>query len=377
MVKSLIEFLINLPETGKIFLTVFLGWYLVLFVFRWLLTGNLLFVRKKQADNLPDNTISLITVVRNEEQNIKEKVGEFLISQKAEYEWVIVDDFSQDNSYSALGVLRQKYVNLKLSALPQETRHSYKLAENIALKAAANKWAMVVPAGINVSPNYIESVINNLDENKSTVLFFTNTERQKSIFNLLYRIEKFFLQLKSMGFTRMGLPFVYFEENVAFQKTNYFNSGGFGGKMKEPFANLELVINRFLKSKAAAVNLSKECIITESIEIKRKDYFELIQKSIQIEKDLKPFKKFVLFFYHFLRFIYLPLLIVVFSIYPEIYLPLLLLIFLRIANDLFIIKMLQNRLKQSNLFIPSLVYEVFYPYLKFFYRLKIRKQKRK
>lgn len=377
MLQSYFEFIAGLPESKRIVFLLFLGFFFILFVFRWVFTGRLLFVRASEKKEDKEVPISLLTVIRNEEENIKNRFEQILKGQNGNFEWVFVDDYSQDNSYSELGLLRKKYKNVVLSSLPQETRYSYKLAQNIALKAAGNDWVMPVPAAFNVPDDFVKNLNVCLDNGKNVLVQFSNVERQKSFFNLLYRIEKFFLQIRSMGFIRAGLPFVYFEENVAFKKSRYFDLSGFSGKMNEPYANLELVINAFVSREEVHCIISPDTVISEVKDIAAKDYIELLYKNFRIEKNLSVSKRMVLNVHAFMRFLYIPFLLLMIISFSKIYLFFIALILLRILNDLFIIKMLQNRLNQRNLFISSLVYEMVCPYIKFFFRIRALWQNRK
>jgi cytochrome bd-type quinol oxidase subunit 1 len=65
---------------------------------------------------------------------------------------------------------------------------------------------------------------------------------------------------------------------------------------------------------------------------------------------------------------YFPLLVVavvfLFDIWPFIAL----LVFLQLISRMVIIKMLQNRLNERKIFLSSLIYDLFVPYFRFFYR---------
>ena len=377
MIDFFLNYFRNLSVIDLGILITFASIYLLLFILRWILTGRFLFFKSKINNETSDNSISFISALRNEETKIRNNLAQFLSTQAGTFEMVVVDDFSQDNSYTELGLLREKHKNLILSSLTQETRNSYKLAQNIALKAAKNNWVVVIPAGVQpLSNTFASHSANFLSDEKSVILQYANAEPKKKWANKLYRIERFFLQLKSFGFSALGLPFVYFEENVAFKKHKYFELGGFGGEMNEPYANLEIIINKFITRKNKGFNLTNESILHETAEIGKNDYFELLKKSFRIERRLPFHKKFFVFTIDFLHMVYLPFLVFVGIRFFEIWIILSLLLFIRIINDLLIIKVLQNRLNERKLFLSSLVYELLIPYFKFYYRIKFRRQSR-
>ncbi|MCJ7772975.1 MAG: glycosyltransferase, partial [Desulfobacterales bacterium] len=128
--------------------------------------------------------LSLLMTVRNEESNIKENFQKILGIENAPFEVVAIDNFSQDNSLSLLGVLKTKSAKMKISTLNQEIRYSVKQAQNIALKAASNDWVMVIPVSLHrFSENWILRITESLSEEKSVVMQYSNVENTGQFYN--------------------------------------------------------------------------------------------------------------------------------------------------------------------------------------------------
>ncbi|MBT6007518.1 MAG: hypothetical protein HOG79_17490, partial [Prolixibacteraceae bacterium] len=198
-----------------------------------------------------------------------------------------------------------------------------------------------------------------------------------TVFNHLFRIESFLQQVKSNGFVLNGFPFVYSDENVAFKKEKYFEMGGFGQKINEPFANLELLINTFIKKKSTKICFKKESAIHKKELVNKTDYFELLKKSFRIEKHLFFSKRIVLFIEEFTHLLFLPAIILVIVFLTELWFIIGVLISLIIIAHLLIIKIILNRLCERKIFISSLVYGLVIPYFKFFYRWHFNQKSRK
>ena len=377
MIDSYFDYLNGLTTFNLVILLVFSGLYLIRFISRWLSMGRLILLKSTNNNQSSKVPVSLISSVRNEEENVKTNFSKLLSIQNANFELVVVDDYSQDNTYVELGRLKERFKNLVVSSLSQETRNSYKLGLNIALKAAKNDWVLLIPAGINTfSSEWLKTITNILHDDKTVILNYSNVEKQKGFFNHLYRIEKFLLQMKSFSYALNLLPFVYFEENIVFKREKYFEGGGFTGNINEPYANLELVINKFINRNSFLINLNKESAFFETSVITKKEYFDLIKKSFRIKTHLTAFKRFILSLGDIIRLVYLPFLILVFLIHPGLWLVLSVLIFIRILNDVFIMKIMLNRLNERKIFISSLIYELVVPYVKFVYWLYFRRQSR-
>lgn len=361
---------------------ILLGAFTLLFLMRtWYLfvfTGRYLFLKKAKPVSTQESGLSLILTIRNEEERLRRTLPGILQLKDVDFEVVAVDDFSHDNSYLVLGMLKERSERLHISGLNQETRYSAKLAQNLALKAAKNEWALVVPVSFeNGNLPWLQQMASALKPGKDVVVGYSTIKSGKGTANHFFRMENFWMSVKSAGFILNGLPFVYNEENIAFRRSKYFETGGYGQKIKEPFANLELLINRFIRKKTATVLFLPETTILKSEEPGWRDYFDLLKKAVRIEKHLTAGKRFALATESFSRMFFLPIAISVMVLFPEFWPITVGLLSLKLLAYLFIIKTFQNRLNERKIFISSLVYDWLVPYFKFFYRLYFNHQSKK
>ena len=358
----------NLNESALpdlIVLIVFIVLYVARMLYLFLFPGKILFKKQVVKKTTAPVPLSLIMAIRNEEENLKKNLPRLLSLEKSDFEVVAVDDFSQDNSYTVLGVLKDKYKRLTISALNEETRFSTKLSQNIALKSAKNDWVILVPVSLNgISEEWLETFSKTINNEMNIVTGYSGINRSKNIFNLLYRIENFFQQLKSTGYILNHLPFVYSEENIAFQKKMYFENGGYGKNLNELYANLELIINSFIEEKTTHVLFDRQSAIYKNIEVSRKDYFELLKKSFRIEKHLSKSKKLFLAADEWTKVLFIPSAIVAFFLNTELWPLFVIMFFLKLPANLLIIKNIQDRLNERKIYVSSLIYDIVVPYIR-------------
>lgn len=367
MIQTLYNTLANLHGFDLVLALTFIVLLIIRLLFLFLFTGRILFQKKiKQSFAAP---LSLIYTVRNEETRLKNNLSPVLSINNVDFEVIVVDDFSQDNSFQVLGMLRGRSDRLKVSTLQQETRFSIKMAQNLALKAATHDWIMPVPISYeNATQEWISGISNALDNNKTVVVSYCSAHNSAGLINRIYRIESYLSFTKSVGYILNNVPFVYSEENVAFQKKKYFEIGGHGLKISEPYANLELLINYFIRKKSTTILFQSDTAIKKTEDLIWNDYLDILKKSLRIEKHLSSPKKAVLAFDEFTKILFLPATIVViillFDLWPIISGLLLIMFIARLV----IIKITQNRLNERKIFISSLVYDLIIPYFKLFYR---------
>lgn len=376
MVDFFLETLAGLHWYDWVLLGLFVFFYLLKLVYLFLFTGRVLYrSRSVQGEQVP---LSLVLTYRNEEENLKKYLPQILEILNPGSEVVAIDDFSQDNSLSVLGVLRKKYSCLKVSALNQEMRYSEKMAKNIALKAASNEWVMIIPPAPGRMPvDWLPEISSKLTSQKDVVVNYSNINPERSFSNLLYRNECFFQQLKSVGFILNRLPYISFEENIAFRKKQYFEAGGFGHHVKEYFANLELVLNDFMKKKKTEINFCSDTAIRKEVNVSKTDFLELIKKELRIRENLSWSVRFVFFTEKVLTLLFYPAVIFA-GIYFWEFWPVIFGLFLfYMAAFAFIIKISHNRLNERNLFLSSLVYALFIPIWKAGYQVYFQYKSRR
>lgn len=357
-----------------LFLLIFRMYYLLFF------TGRQLFKSRKVviANEKAAQPISVFTTVRNEEENLRRVLPQLLEINNVKYEVIAVDDYSLDNTFTVLGAFKHRYPHFRISSLNEETRFSVKLAQNIALKAAQYDWVLQFPiSGAGAGNDWLSGfAYNTTSKNRKLLLGYTGIEPKTGFYNLLCRIEMFTQQLKSAGYICNGIPFVYFEDNLAFKREEYFKLGGYGQKTREPYANLELLINKFITKKETAVLFNETTRLTIDVPTEKDDFLNLIKRSERIERYLPSWKRFMLAFEAVTEMLYSPFLVFVLVYFFELWLFIVVLAGVKLLAHLIIIKIVQNRLNERKIFISSLVYGLLMPYFKLVYRWHFKQQSR-
>lgn len=372
MKLTIFEIIEKLTIADWLLLGTFLFLYLVRFYHLLFFTGKIVFKGRKEviSNEQAMEPLSVLLTVRNEEDNLRRLLPQLLTINTVKYEAIAVDDYSLDNTYSVLGNFRHKYSHFKISSLNEETRFSAKLAQNIALKAAQYEWVLILPVEAQeVNRDWLGGfAVNTTTQNRNVLIGYSGIERAPGWYNLLCRIENFEQQIRSAGFISNGVPFVYFEENVAFRKKEYFDIGGYGQKTKEPYANLELIINQFIRKKNTVLLLNSGTSLRKVVKTEKDDFYNLLQRSYRIERYLPRWKRIALQFETYSQVLFLPFLALILPFIFELWPVIAAMVGVLIVSRIIMIKIIQKRLNEPKIFITSLVYGLLMPYYKLFYR---------
>lgn len=366
----------QLQPSGWVVLSLFALFFVLNACYIFLFTGRVAWLKKpSQAELAP---LSVLLALRNEEENLRKNLPGILSAEDFDYEVVVVDDFSHDNSLTILGALKRQEPKLRFSSLNQETRYSEKMARNIALKSARHDWVMLIsPSTSKVGTHWPGGIMSRMNGPAEVVIGYSNVEPGAHFFNLICRLELFFQQLKSFGFILNGLPYVVSEENVAFKKQKYFDGDGFRGKVTEPYVNLELVINAFIRKATVCLLLSGETSVYRSEPNPGNNFFELLKKETRLMEHLSLTKRTLLVFFEWVKLLFLPLSVFMLVTLPAFWPVVITSVILLASVHAFIIKVIQNRLDEGKLFLSSLLFALIWPYFKLVFRAGYNYSRRK
>ena len=332
---------------------------------------RLVLLKNKKEESFPPQSLSLLLSVRNEQDRIEKVLLQLLNQNFPDFEVVVVDDFSEDATAVILGALAERYPQLKVRSLNQETRYSEKLSVNLALKAASYGWVLFVsPDTEDIPPDFLQQLSGQISEKESLNLNYVNFRPQRGRYNKLCRIERFFSFMQSAAYSLSGVPVFFQQINILFPREFYFRSNGFRKKLNYHFANMELVFNH-LKKPTVSVSLNAETNLREKVVLTRTDYNEVIRKRILLKKDLVWWKKLIM------RIEYLSVFLALLGtgglliLNPQRWYYYIIPVFVVFFIQVFIIKSLQNHLNEKKIFLSSLMYLVVKPIISFYHETLI------
>jgi len=356
---------------------IFLALLLVVFFMQvyFLLRYYLKLARHRDSEPTQNsNRISIILSVRNVEQHIREILDKFKEQQFEDYQILVINVHSEDNTDGVLNALAETNPKLKVTSLSQETQFSEKQIINIGLKGASSPWIVLLTSTSGEINSYWLANMNSLiGPDTDLVVGYTNIERLKGFRNLICRLERFNQFVISGAWTLAGKPFVFNENNVLFKKSMYFDTLGFRHKMNRNFANLELIFNENLKKGRVKITINPDLAVREHIVDDRGDHVKLLKKGVQIRQSLSWSKKISLFTDDLTRILLPVVSATVIILHPEYWMTILAFPVIFVLLFAVIVKMIINRLNERKIFLSSLVYILIKPIVNwwFFWSLYI------
>lgn len=232
----------------------------------------------KLLDSLPE--VSVIICARNEEENLKKHLPSVLKQDYPNnYEVIVINDRSYDESETVLELFKKDYPHLKTSFVPHDAKYidSKKIAVILGVKAAKNDILVFTDADCEpISNKWLENMVKSFSEGKQIVLGYGAYNKNKSFTNMLQVFDTLFIGIQYLNYAIAGYPYMGVGRNMAYRKSFFEKSKGFSKHLDIQSGDDDLFVNDFAKGKNTAVCISPESVTTS--EEKKKFSAFLAQK---------------------------------------------------------------------------------------------------
>ena len=191
--------------------------------------------------------VSVIICARNEYANLKKNLSYFLEQDYPDFEVVVVNDCSNDESDLFLRELSGQYSHLNVVTITEHERfkHGKKFAVTLGIKASKNEHLLFTDADCRPMANtWISRMQANFQNNKEIVLGYSPYERFTGFVNKLIRFETFFTALNYLSFALDGRPYMGVGRNLAYTKSLFFKGKGFASHMHVLSGDDDLFVNQ-------------------------------------------------------------------------------------------------------------------------------------
>jgi biofilm PGA synthesis N-glycosyltransferase PgaC len=309
--------------------------------------------------------VSVIICARDEAENLEKFLPLVLEQDYPDFEVVVVNDCSEDDTEIILSAFEKKYAHLKVSTIKKDPvfSHGKKLALTVGIKAAKNELLLLTDA--DCYPNsrlWIKYMMRHFNENTDIVLGIGLYEKKPGLLNLLIRLETAFIAMQYISLARRGSPYMGIGRNLAYRKELFFKNKGFGPHNQLKSGDDDLFINKTAFKQNTATETSRDSFTYSIPEKTWKNWLNQKKRHLTTGKFYQPSTKRILGFEFLSRFfLSLSFILALFKYNFTEYL--LAIYFLQLITKAVVYNKTFKRLNEKNLFLPSLIIEPLIPFL--------------
>lgn len=255
--------------------------------------------KKGQGNQVPSTKnelppVSVILCAHNEAYNISQYLPVLLTQDYPEYEVIVVDDGSEDETRAMVERYMVNDPRLHLTFVPYGARvgSTKKLALTLAAKAAKYEYLLLTDADcVPESNHWISEMMRGFQSSKDIVLGFSPYFAEKGHVNRLVRYDTLFNGLHYLGAALCGHPYMGVGRNLAYRKGLFFASGGFTHLMNKIAGDDDLFVNHVATKTNTAVVLSRDSFTWSLPKKTMKEWWQQKRRHLSVSPAYKESTK--------------------------------------------------------------------------------------
>lgn len=301
-----------------IILSLFIAVVLIQFLYYIVVFGKFSFA-KPQTVTPKKIPISVIVCAKNEEENVKNFLPLLLEQDYYDFEIVLIDDASSDETLDYFEILEKEHANVKLVKVENNEAFwgNKKYALTLGIKAAKNEYLLFTDADCYpTSKHWILNMSSQFTMHKTIILGYGAYEKiPNSFLNKIIRFETLLTATQYFAWAKIGKPYMGVGRNLAYKREEFFKVNGFIDHMKIRSGDDDLFINQ-----AASKANTTICYLPDSFTYSKpktsfKEWFAQKRRHVSTAKNYKLFDRnqLALFYCSQILFFILPIILLAFE----------------------------------------------------------------
>jgi len=347
----------GLSAPGVVFF-IFLLIFLFLFIIQIFYYGFFFrkFVIYKESLPVPKpEGVSVVICARNEYHQLKENLPLILDQEYPDFEVVVVNHASEDDTAFLLSKMAEQYPRLKIVEIRENLNFfdGKKFPLSIGIKSATHGMVLLTDADCRpVGTKWISLMAGGFSKEKEIVIGYGAYQRSNSFLNRLIRFDTVHIALQYFSFALAGIPYMGVGRNMAYRKSLFYENKGFTSHYTIHSGDDDLFINRAATRKNTNVVADPESFTVSQPKTSFQEWWVQKKRHLSTGRYYRRKHKFLLglytlstaLFYTF--FILLMLLSLNYTIFVV-----LALFILRLASQLFIFRKTLARLNEKGIWL--------------------------
>lgn len=256
--------------------------------------SRLAFYKKKE---MPANTppASIVICAKNEDDNLAEFLPLIFAQEYPNFEVVVVNDCSWDNTADFLKEFSTKHSNLKVVTIKEDDTytHGKKIALMMGIKGANNEHLLLTDADCKPNSKYwLRDMIQHFAGETEIVLGYGGYEKQKGFLNKIIRYDTFMIAVQYLSFALAGKTYMGTGRNLAYKKSLFFKMKGFASHYHIESGDDDLFVNEAATKQNSKIEVSVESHTISRVKKSFKSWFRQKRRHVTTFKFYNGGSKF-------------------------------------------------------------------------------------
>lgn len=218
------------------------------------------FYKTKPVTANPEG-VSVIIAARNDADNLFENLPFILEQNHPEFEVIVVNHQSQDDTFYILNALQRQYPHLRVINVEknQHLKYGKKLPLTLGIKGAKYEQLIFTDADCRpASQNWLSKMSAYMQGDKEIVLGYGPLKERKGFLNALIRFDTTWIAMNYFAFAKAGVPYMGVGRNMAYKKATFDRVSGFKSHYALSSGDDDLFIQEAANRKNTAIVIDPE-----------------------------------------------------------------------------------------------------------------------
>jgi biofilm PGA synthesis N-glycosyltransferase PgaC len=197
-------------------------------------------------DSYREEPVSIIVCAKNEDENLTEFLPKVLTQEYPEYEVLVVNDCSWDNTETVIDEFAKIFPNLKKVNIKEDAyyKHGKKFAVMVGIKGAKYENLLFTDADCYPASNYwLKDMASGFSSKKEIVLGYGAYISKEGFLNKLIRFDTFVNALHFLSAGIKNKAYMGVGRNLAYKKSLFFKHKGFSSHYHITSGDDDLFVN--------------------------------------------------------------------------------------------------------------------------------------
>ncbi|PXY39852.1 glycosyl transferase family 2 [Flavobacterium cheongpyeongense] len=239
--------------------------------------------------------VSVIVCAKNEEENVKKYIPLLAEQNYPDFEIVLIDDASNDETLEVFEQFEEKYSNIRLVKVKNNEAFwgNKKYALTLGIKASTKEYLLFTDADCHpASTEWITAMTSQFTMNKTIVLGYGGYEKtERSLLNKIIRFETVLTAMQYFSWAKIGLPYMGVGRNLAYKKEEFFNVNGFIEHIQIRSGDDDLFVNQAANKTNTTVAYMPESFTYSKPKETYKEWFTQKRRHVATANYYKFFDK--------------------------------------------------------------------------------------
>ena len=325
----------------------------------WFFFSRLAFYRKKKVPGTKE-PVSIVICAKNEYENLRRNLPLILDQDYPDYEVVLVNDGSEDDTAYLLNALSKTHKHLKVVTIRESVNFfsGKKFPLSIGIKSAKNDIILLTDADcVPESNKWIEQMQSGYNEGVEIILGYGKYEKKEGLLNMLIRFDTIHIAVQYLSFALAGIAYMGVGRNLSYRKKMFYRMNGFQSHYMLKSGDDDLFINQSANSRNVRIEISYESQTVSLPKLTFKEWFAQKKRHLSTSTHYKFRHKLLLGLYYFTQVSFYILAVLLFC-FMDNFIIFSGLILLRLASQIFIFKKCLHRLNEKHLLLTLPLIEI-------------------